>query len=359
MEMQASSEAERRVPADALRTLVTAVFERCGMSRDDAALLADTLVEADLTGVHSHGVLRVPEYVAKLTEKGVDPRGRPRVVKDSGACLVVDGGNSMGQIGAHYAMERAIARAQDTGIAAAAIRGSNHCGAMAYYARQALPHDMIGIATTNALPTMAPWGGAERLLGINPLGVAIPTAQEHPIVYDAAFSGSAHGKIRIYHQKGLTLPEGWALDREGRPTTDAATAMDGLLVPIGGFKGVGLALIMGVLSSMLSGAAYGGELGDMERGPTAGQDGHFVAVIRVAAFEDVERFKARVDGAIRQVHAARRAPGVDRLYVPGEIEAERRAAYARDGIPLNPVELGDLAAAARRMGVDVTPYRWL
>ena len=136
-------------------------------------------------------------------------------------------------------------------------------------------------------------------------------------------------------------------------------AMDGLLVPIGGFKGVGLALIMGILSSMLSGAAYGAELGDMERGPTAGQDGHFVAAIRVAAFEDVERFKARVDGAIGEIHAARRAPGVDRLYVPGEIEAERREAYLRDGIPLNPVELGDLAETARRMGADLTSYDWL
>lgn len=359
VDTEGGSDRERRVPAEALRALVTTVFERCGMPPRDAGLLSDTLVEADLTGVHSHGVLRVPEYVLKLTEKGVDPCGRPRVVKDAGACLVVDGGNSMGQIGAHYAMERVIERARDTGIAAAAIRGSNHCGAMAYYARQALPHDMIGIATTNALPTMAPWGGAERLLGINPLGVAIPAGEAHPIVYDAAFSGSAHGKIRIYHQKGLPLPEGWALDREGRPTTDPAEAIDGLLVPIGGFKGVGLALIMGVLSSMLSGAAYGSELGDMERGPKAGQDGHFVAAIRVAAFEDVARFKARVDGAIRQIHAARRAPGVERLYAPGEIEAERRATYLRDGIPLNVVELQDLATVARRMSVDVSAYDWL
>ncbi|MFH1084500.1 MAG: Ldh family oxidoreductase [Chloroflexota bacterium] len=350
---------EHRVPAEELLDLVTEVFARCGMRPDDAHLLADTLVAADLGDTHSHGVLRVPEYVKKLTVGGVDPRGQPRVVRDEGACLVVDGGNCMGQIGAHYAMRQAIERARTTGIAAAAIRGSNHCGAMGYYAALALAEEMIGMATTNALPTMAPWGGAERIVGINPVAYAIPAGDELPIVYDAAFSGSSHGKLRIYAQKGLPLPEGWALDRDGRPTTDAAAAVEGLLMPIGGFKGVGLALVMGLLSSMLSGAAYGTELGDMERGPRAGQDGHFVCALRVSAFEDAARFKARVDGAVREIHACRRAPGVERLYVPGEVEALRRANYLRDGIPLNSGELADLARAARECGVSLAPYAWL
>jgi ureidoglycolate dehydrogenase (NAD+) len=259
----------------------------------------------------------------------------------------------MGQIGARFAMEAAIERAGSTGIAAAAIRGSNHCGALAYYAAMALPRDMIGLATTNALPTMAPWGGAERLLGINPLAIAIPAGQELPIVYDGAFSGSAHGKIRVYQQKGLTLPEGWALDRNGRPTTDPAAAIEGLLVPIGGFKGAGLAMIMGILSSILSGAAYGTELGDMERGPKAGQDGHFVAAIRVGAFEEVDRFKSRVDESIRQIHASRLAPGFERVYAPGEREILTERDYRQNGIPLNAVTLQDLERTAREMGVVV------
>jgi LDH2 family malate/lactate/ureidoglycolate dehydrogenase len=294
----------------------------------------------------------VPEYVKKLTVGGVNPRGRPSIARDSGACLVVDGGNSMGQIGARFAMEAAIERAASIGMAAAAIRGSNHGGAMAYFATLALPHDMIGLATTNALPTMAPWGGAERLLGINPLAIAIPADQELPIVYDAAFSGSAHGKIRVYQQKGLTLPEGWALDREGRPTTDPAAAIDGLLLPIGGFKGAGLAMIMGVLSSMLSGAAYGTELGDMETGPKAGQDGHFVAAIRISAFEDVNRFKSRVDRAIQQIHASRLAPGFDRIYASGEKEFLTEQDYRKNGIPLNAVTLRDLQRTARDLGIS-------
>jgi len=343
---------ERRVEAGELLGLAARIFERCGMDSRDAKLLADTLVAADLDGVHSHGVLRVPEYVRKLTEGGVDPGGRPRVVRDSGACLVVDGGNGMGQIGMHFAMERAIERAETTGVAASAVRGSNHCGAMAYFAARALDYDMIGIATTNALPTMAPWGGAERILGINPIAFAVPAGEEFPIVYDASFAGSSHGKIRIYRQKGLPLPEGWALDREGRPTTDPAVAVEGLLMPIGGFKGTGLALIMGILSSMLSGASYGTELGTMEEGPRAGQDGHFCAAIRIGAFEDVDRFKARVDGAIRQIHACRLAAGHERIYVPGEKEFLNRRAYLRDGIPLNPVELADLVRVAGELGID-------
>ena len=348
-----------RVDAAELLELVAAVFARCGMEEGDARRLADSLVSADLGGVHSHGVLRVPEYAKKLTVDGVDPRGRPGVEREFGACLVVNGGISMGQIGAHFAMERAIERAETSGIGAAAIRGSNHCGTMAYFAEQALAHDMIGIATTNALPTMAPLGGAERILGINPLGLAIPAGAEAPIVYDAAFSGSSHGKVRIHHQKGLELPEGWALDREGQPTTDPAAAIDGLLMPIGGFKGVGLAMIMGILSSILSGASYGTELGNMEDGPRAGKDGHFVAAIKVAAFENVGRFKERVDAAIRQVHTCRRAPGVEKLYVPGEKEHLRRLAYRREGIPLNEVTLGDLRRTAVEKGVDVERFGWL
>jgi LDH2 family malate/lactate/ureidoglycolate dehydrogenase len=344
---------ERRVDAEKLLALAAAIFVRCGMSATDAHLLADTLVYADLSGIHSHGVLRIPEYVKKLTVGGVDPQGRPEVVREFGACLVVDGNNSMGQIGMAFAMQQAIERASVHGIAAAGIRGSNHSGAMAYYAAQALDHDMVGIATTNALPTMAPWGGAEKILGINPLGVAIPAGEMLPILYDAAFSGSSHGKIRIYQQKGWTLPQGWALDRHGRPTTDPTVAIDGLLAPIGGFKGTGLALIMGILSSMLSGAAYGLELGNMEDGPTPGLDGHFVAAIKIAAFEDPARFKARVDQAIRQIHECRLADGFDRVYTPGELEAHRRRSYRRDGIPLNDITLRDLQQVATDLVIDL------
>jgi LDH2 family malate/lactate/ureidoglycolate dehydrogenase len=349
----------RRVGAAQLLELVSAMFRRCDMSEADALLLADTLVFADLSGIHSHGVLRVPEYAQKLTVNGVDPQGQPQVVRQMGACLVVDGNNSMGQIGCQFAMQKAIERAQEHGVGVAAVRGSNHCGAMAYFAMQALAVDMIGWATTNALPTMAPWGGTDRIVGINPLAVAIPAGTQFPILFDAAFSGSSHGKIRIHQQKNLPLPDGWALDADGQPTTDPARAIDGLLTPIGGFKGVSLAMLMGVFSSMLSGAAYGTELGNMEDGPTAGQDGHFLMAINVAAFEDVSQFKKRVDAAIAQIHESHKATGVERLFVAGEPECLRRQEYEAKGIPLNDITLQDIGVTARALGVDTGAFDWL
>jgi LDH2 family malate/lactate/ureidoglycolate dehydrogenase len=353
------TEADIRAPQPDLLALVTDVFAACGMSGDDASLLADSLVLADLEGVHSHGILRVPEYVKKLTVDGVNPAGRPRVIRDAGAAVVVDGGNSMGQIGMTFAMDRAIDRAATTGIAAAAVRGSNHSGAMSYYVRRAAARGMIGIATTNALPTMAPVGGAERIVGINPLGLGVPAGREHPIIYDAAFGATAHGKIRVYAQKRLPIPAGWALDVEGQPTTDAVKAIDGLIQPVGAYKGIGIAMVMGIMSSMLSGAAYGTELGDLYRGPEPGMDGHFVAAINVASFEDLDRFKARVDRAIQEIHETRKAPGVEQTYVPGEIESEKRERYLRTGIPLNEVSLRDLKDTAGKLEVSVASYRWL
>jgi len=322
------------------------------MGADDAALLAETLVHADLRAIHSHGVLRVPDYVAKLTRAGVDPRGRPAIVHESGAVVVVDGGNSMGQIGGMFAMREAIVRARAHGLGAAAVRGSNHCGAMDIYAMQALPHDMIGIASSNALPTMAPWGGRDKIVGMNPLAVAIPAAAEAAVVLDIAFGATAHGKIRVYHQKGAALPAGWAFDAAGRPTTDAAAALDGLIQPVGGHKGIGLAVITGILSTLLSGAAYGTQLGNMVDGPHAGADGHFFMALGLAAFGDPAAFKRRVDDVVRQIHASAPAPGFARCYAPGALEAEYEARYSREGIPLNDATLAGVAAAARERGVD-------
>jgi LDH2 family malate/lactate/ureidoglycolate dehydrogenase len=258
----------------------------------------------------------------------------------------------MGQIACDFAMREAMDRASRYAVCAAAVRGSNHCGALFYFAMQALTRGMIGIVATNALPTMAPWGGRDKILGINPLAVAIPAGTEPPIVFDAAFSASSHGKIRVYHQKGLPVPEGWAFDEEGNPTTDSARALSGLLQPIGAFKGTGLALVMGVLSSMLSGAAYGTELGNMVDGPKPGLDGQFVMAIDVAAFEEPERFRARVDKAIRQIRQGATAPGVERCYAPGGLEYETERRYRASGIPLNAGTLAGLDECERKLGLS-------
>lgn len=344
---------EVRVSFNELLSSVTAVFQACGMSADDAALLADSLVDADVSGVHSHGVLRVPEYVAKLTGGGVDPTGRPTVVREKGASAVVDAANAMGQIACSFAMKRAIDLARAHAVGVVAVRGSNHCGAMAYYVKAATREDMIGLAVTNALPTMAPWGGLDKIVGINPLGVALPGAEEPDIVFDAAFAGSSHGKIRVFQQKGLSIPPTWAFDSNGEPTTDAAAAVEGLLQPIGGHKGVGLAMVFGLLSTLLSGAAYGTELGDMVSGPKSGVDGHLLIAIDVAAFLPPAELKRRVDAAIRQVRESRRKQGVERLYSPGELETETRERFLREGIPLAPETAAGLADAAGTVGAEL------
>ena len=345
------AENEKRIKPERLRQAVTAIFEACGMDEADASLLAEALVSADQRGIHSHGVLRVPEYVDKLTQGGVDPRGRPQIISDTGSAIVVDAKNAMGQIAAEFAMAKAITAAERRDVAIAVVRNSNHCGAMDHWAAKALAHDMIGIATTNALPTMAPWGGIEKIVGINPLAVAIPAADEPPIVLDIAFGATAHGKIRVYRQKGHDIPQGWAFDELGNPTTDAARAMAGLIQPIGAHKGVGLGIVMGILSSLLSGASYGTELGNMVSGAKAGHDGHFFAAIRIGAFQPIGEFKQRVDGISREIQSSRRRGDAERLYPPGLLEAEFERRYAERGIPLNDETLAGIAGAAKRVGV--------
>jgi LDH2 family malate/lactate/ureidoglycolate dehydrogenase len=347
-------ENERRFPHAALHRVVRAIFESCGMAAADAELLADQLVKADLRGIHSHGVMRVPLYVGKLTKGGVDPRGRPRVTKDAGAAMVVDGGNSMGQIAGAFAMRQAIERARTTGVAVAAVGNSNHAGAMEYYVRMAIAADMIGIAATNALPTMAPWGGIDKLVGLNPIGIGIPAGAEVPLVLDFAFGATAHGRMQVYKQKGIPIPEGWAFDQEGRPTTDIDQALAGLVQPIGMYKGIGLAMAAGILSTLLSGAGYGSESGNMIDGPLPGRDGQFYLALDIAAFEDVATFKARMDKIIREYRGTRLAPGFKRVYVPGEMEAELERRQRQEGVPLNEATVQGIRDAAARLGVDAS-----
>jgi LDH2 family malate/lactate/ureidoglycolate dehydrogenase len=354
MAIYPKSDTDRRIPRSNLKQVVTEIFVRCLMSKDDADLLAETLVHADLRGIHSHGVLRVPEYVKKLTTDGANPIGRPYVASIHGGAIVVDSGNSMGQIGGTFAMREAIRTARSMGVAFAAVRGSNHCGAMEWYTLLAARENMIGVAGTNSLPTMAPWGGLDKVVGINPLSVAIPALEEGLLVLDVAFGATAHGKIRVYHQKGIPIPESWAFDANGRPTTDAGAALVGLIQPIGQHKGVGLGMIVGILSTLLSGAAYGTELGNMVDGPEAGRDGHFFLAINIGAFEQIERFRRRVDKLVRQVHGSRRAGGVDRLLVPGELEANFERAYSTEGIPLGAATINDIAGQAEKLGVDAS-----
>jgi LDH2 family malate/lactate/ureidoglycolate dehydrogenase len=348
---------DRPIAAGTLERFVRELFIAAGVSPADGGLIARIAVGTDLRGTHSHGCAMVPGYLRAMLDGRIDPRGRPRVVKDSGAAMVVDGDNSLGHVGLTFAMERALERAEGLGMAAVAVRGSNHCGAMGSYALQADGRDVIALATTSGLPTMAWHGGLDRVLSINPVGVYIPAGNERPVLIDTGFGAAARGKIQMSLEKGLPLPEGWAFDADGHPTVDAGAALEGLIVPIGGHKGASLALLMGVLSALLSGGAYGSELGSIEAGATPGQDAHFALALNIAAFEDVARFKSRMDTVIREIKASRLAPGSTGVHLPGERAAETAERYRRDGVPVSASTRAALAEVAARMGVDASPLQ--
>ncbi|MEK9725114.1 MAG: Ldh family oxidoreductase, partial [Rhodospirillaceae bacterium] len=253
-----------------------------------------------------------------------------------------------------FAMNTAIDRARLHGVVFAALGRSNHCGAMDWYTLMAAEADMVGLAGTNALPTMAPWGGADKIVGLNPLSIAMPGAEEPPVVMDIALGATAHGKIRIHAQKGEPIPEGWAFDAAGRPTTDAQAALDGLIQPIGAFKGIGLAMMFGMLSTLFTDAGYGTESGNIVDGAISGADGQFFIAIDIAAFTEPADFKARVDTVVRQFHGSALAPGADAIYVPGAMEHRIAARNRAEGIPLNTETLAGIAAAAAGLGVDIS-----
>lgn len=346
-----TTETDRRIQAETLRKAVATIFAACGMRAHDAAMLAESLVHADLRGVHSHGVIRVPDYVHKLTKGGVDPTARPEIVSRKAGAIVIDGNNSMGQIGASLAMDQAIDAARDCAVALAALRGSNHCGALDWYTLRAAAAGMIGIVGSNALPTMAPVGGRDKIVGMNPISIAVPGGTEPPLVLDLTFGATAHGKIRVYHQKGLSIPNGWAFDASGEPTVDAAKALDGLIQPAGGHKGIALAMMIGIISTLLSGASYGTGLGNMVDGPTAGRDGQFFIAVDVAAFRPLPEFVRDVDAIVTEIHgSARREPDTP-LLVPGEMERQFEARYGADGIILPARTLDDIRAAGLGLGI--------
>lgn len=334
------------IAPERLIACVAGIFAGCGLPAEDAQVVADSLVEADLRGVSSHGVVRVPTYVAGLREGSINPRPRLHLVVDHGPRALVDGDNGMGQVAASYAMRQAIARAREHGIGAVGLRRSRHCGAMAYWAIQALATDCIGVATTNAGLNMAPTGGLDRIIGNNPLAIAVPTNRPWPMVLDMATSVVAGGKLDVAAIRRQKIPLDWATDAEGRPTDDPVVARRGLLLPVGGPKGYGLAVMLDVLAGVLTGARFGGGLGP----PGSGQ---FFLAIQVEGFMPVAEFKARMDQVIDQIQQSRRAPGVDRIYVPGEIEYESAQRRRAEGIPLEETIAANLERLAGETGAPL------
>jgi len=334
--------------AGALRSWSNDIFVRLGLREDDAALVADSLVEADLRGVASHGIQRIPTYARSLRSGGIMAQPEIRTVKSTGWALTVDGGGGMGQIAAQAATKLALECAHQTGHGAVAVRNSNHCGAMAYWALQAIPQRAIGIAITNAGTNMLPTGGREKLVGNNPVAYAIPTGRETPFVLDMATSVVAGGKLDIARLKGQPIPLGWALDKEGVPTTDPVAARQGALLPVGGPKGYGLALVLDIFCGVLSGGRYGKGLG-------AGGSSHFFEVLSIEAFTPYAEFLERMGELIDQLHACPPSDPSNGVIYPGELEHRLRETQMRVGLPLEDTLIEELNAVAKTLGASEVP----
>lgn len=343
-----------RIPAQTIVAFIADALLKVGLPAAEAAKCAELMVAADLGGADAHGVFRLPHYVRRIKAGGVNPRPHITVQKTAAATAMVDGDNGMGHLVMARAAETAIALARDTGVAWVGARRSNHAGAAGVYAEMTLPHDMIGIyavvASANHMPM---WGGAENLLGTNPIAFAIPAGEEPPVVLDIATTVVSYGTVKSYRLQGKTMPEGWMIDaKTGAPLTDPARSAEGLLLPIGGYKGAGLALVLGLLAGTLNGAAFGRDVIDFNSNDTdACNTGHFFIALDVARFVPVEQFKREVDRHLRDLRQSQRLPGVDAIRIPGEQRAARRADRLKNGVPIADEVMAQLDKLAGELGV--------
>ena len=342
-----------RIPFERLREFIALAMTRLGLPEADASLVGELMAQAELQGSDGHGVIRLLPYARRIRAGGINLHPEIRVVQERPGMALLDGDNGMGHLVMHRAAQIAIEKARHCGVAWVGTRASNHAGPASLYARMPMGQDMIGlyfaVGNANHLP---PWGGLDMLLSTNPIAVAVPAGAEPPVVLDMATTVAAYGKVKAKAQRGEQMPLGWMIDRLGQPLTDPQRAEEGFLVPIGGYKGYGLSLIVGLLAGTLNGAAMGSEVVDFNHDDvTATNTGQAVMAIDLAAFGNAAAFKARVDALVRELRASERMPGVERIWLPGEQSHEKRSRNQRDGIPLAPALLAQLDAFARDVGI--------
>lgn len=328
-----------RYAPGALHAFIVRALEGAGARPEDARLVADGLVAADLRGVHTHGVLRAAIYVARLQQGSFNADAALSVVRDRGPVVVVDAGAGLGIATAARAMDLAISRARTHEVGVVGVRNSNHCGMLAWPAMRAVRSGMIGVAISNADAQVAPWGARVKYLGTNPIAIAVPAGDEPPVVLDMATSAVPHARIQAAAARGEAIPIGWAIDREGRPASDPAEALGGALLPFGGAKGSGLSLMIDLLAGLLTGARSGPAITPLYESLDRSQGvGHLFAALSVEAFGPAGEFAARVERLVREIRALPPAEGHERVFLPGEIEHRRTVEYEEKGIPL-PVEV--------------------
>jgi LDH2 family malate/lactate/ureidoglycolate dehydrogenase len=342
-----------RVPAAAIEELIQDCMTAVGLPAADAVRVAELMLEADLTGADAHGVFRLPQYIRRIKAGGVNPKPRITVEKTAVATAMVDGDNGMGHLIMGRAADTAIELAKEAGVAWVGAKRSNHAGAAGVYAAMPLARDMIGIyavvANANHMPV---WGSSENLLGTNPIAFAVPAGEEAPVVLDIATTVVSYGTVKANRLQGKPMPAGWMTDKQGKPLTDSAKSADGLLLPIGGHKGSGLALALGLLAGTLNGAAFGRDVVDFNYDDeTACDTGHFIIALDINRFLPLDAFKSAIDRHLRDLKSSPTLPGVDAIRLPGEQRRTRRAERARHGVPIFPEVVAQLDKLADELGV--------
>ena len=342
----------QRFTAEALTEYARAMFLSAGLREADAALVAGDLVKANLRGVDSHGVSRIPMYLERLRRGLVNPRPNVTLTKVAGAVAHVDGDNGMGFIASDAAMNVACDLAADMGIGLAGVHRSTHFGMGACYALRAIERGYISLIFTNSSPAIPMWGGRTTFLGASPIAAGIPGGTHPPYVMDMAMTVIARGKIRLAAMKGDPIPQGLALDVDGNPTTDAAKAFEGVCLPFGGAKGSVLGTLMDLLAGLFTGANFGGDVKSLYFDHSEPQNvGHLFFAIRPDLFMALTDFQARMDTFYERIKELPRAAGVDEIMLPGEPEQRREDQRRQGGIPVTDNVVADLTAEGARMGV--------
>lgn len=342
------------ITADAARRFVIDLFVHEGVPADNAALVADALVRADLRGVDTHGIVRIPGYLDRLRKGLVNPRPDLKINKVTPVAADLDGGDGLGFVIAHHAMKEAIAMAKEFGLGLVSVRRSTHFGMAANYLLQGVAAGMVAFVFTNASRAMPPWGGREALLGTSPFAVGVPGGAGGDFILDMAPSVAARGKIRKAQRNGESIPLGYALDAEGRPTTDPAEALKGVVLPIGDAKGSGISMLMDVLGGVLSGSAFAGNVGDQYKHFDRPQNvGHFIMALRPDLFMPADDFKSRMDTLLDTVRSSPRAEGFSEILIPGEPESRQEATRTKDGIPYSRKDLQPVFDMASEAGVSL------
>lgn len=345
-----------------LRSFCEQVFAKLGVPKKEAEITTDVLVLADLRGIESHGVSRMPRYVTGLKKGYIKPQDQSKVVRETKVTAVIDGGHSLGQVVAYKGMELAIKKAKQASVGIVVVRNSNHYGIAGYYSLMALEHNLIGISMTNAAPLVVPTFGRNSVLGTNPISVAAPAAKEKPFVLDMATSVVPRGKLEVLERKGKPIPLGWAVDETGRGSTNPKRVLDALakrlgggILPLGGegeefsgHKGYGLALMVDLFSGVLSGAATGLGVNADEKRPDVG---HFFMAIDPAAFRPLNEFKRDMDKLVRDLKDSPKAEGQTRIYVHGEKSFARTERHRKEGIPIEPKVVDSLKKIGSELGV--------